>query len=298
MDVNSVKKLKKSLPGIRDDILLSDYTTFHVGGPASLFYIAKTNYELMKAVTSARQNGVAFFIIGGGSNILVSDKGFEGLVIKAENSGIAIDGYTIIAESGALLQKVVRKALEYNLSGMEFLISIPGSLGGAIVGNAGTSEQWISSIVNSVDIMQQDGTLILYQKSQCDFSYRLSRFKGSNVSTVLTVRLTLHRDDPAAIQRRISVHLEKRKYQPKVQGSIGSIFKNTPTEKAWEVIDRAGLRGKKIGGAQVSRDHANYIINTGNATAEDIVILVSYIKQQVRDQFGIQLQEEFEYVGF
>lgn len=291
-------ELIKKLQGISFDVPLSQYTTFRVGGSAKYFYIARNNAEVVTAVKVAQHYGVPFTILGGGSNILVSDQGLSGLVIKMENCKIEINETNVTAESGAKLQKVARKAIEHKLSGMEFLISIPGTLGGAITGNAGTSEEWIGSIIESVDIVNHEGKTKSIPKSQCDFSYRSSRFKGSDYDIIVGAVISLRKLDSAAIQDRINRYLEKRKHQPTGNASIGSIFINPIGEKAWEVIDRAGLRGKKIGGAQVSEKHANYIINTGNATAEDILILVSYIKQQVRDQLGIQLQEEFQYVGF
>jgi UDP-N-acetylmuramate dehydrogenase len=249
-------------------------------------------------VKAARELGVNFFILGSGSNILIADKGFDGLVIKMENRGVNIAGARLVAESGAMLQKVIRDAIAKNLTGLEFLIGIPGTMGGGIAGNVGTSREWIGEKIESVTILDAENEQTVVPKSQCDFSYRFSRFKYNDKEIILAATFLLDTAPQDVIQRNIRHYLDRRTQQPVNQPCAGSIFKNPEGKKAWQLIDQVGLRGKRIGGAKISEEHANFIINTGNAKADDVVILISLIKQQARDELGIQLQEEIKYIGF
>jgi UDP-N-acetylmuramate dehydrogenase len=293
-----LKELKSKLTGLRFDEILAPYTTYKIGGPAKYFFVARDNQSVAKAIRLARENDIAFFILGNGSNILIADKGFNGLVIKMENNKIITNELLITAESGVLLQKLVRDAVTKSLTGLEFLFGIPGTVGGGIAGNVGTPSEWIGEKVQQVEIFNAQNEIETIPKSQCDFSYRFSRFKYDDKEVILSVTFNLQKSDQTQIQSKISEYASKRSLQPVKSPSAGSVFKNPDNKKAWQIIDEAGLRGMKMGGAQVSKDHANFIINTGNAKAEDVVILISYIKQQIRDQFGIQLQEEIKYIGF
>lgn len=295
---NVLQKLQKTLPSIKENEALAPYTTFKIGGPAKYFLIAESNDEIVKAIELAKELGIKYFILGNGSNILISDKGFDGLVIKTENKKIEIKDDIINAEAGLPLQKLIRKAIEHSLSGLEFCISIPGTVGGAIAGNAGTPQEWIGQKIVKVTILDAEGKIIEIPKSQCDFSYRYSRFKYDDQSVILSAEFKLAKASPHEIQVRVDEYLEKRKGQPIKYPNAGSIFKNPENKKAWQLIDDAGLKGKKIGGAMVAKEHANFIINTGSAKADDVVILISLIKQQVRDKLGAELQEEIKYIGF
>ena len=292
------EQLKKQISGIRENEALSQYTSFGIGGPARLFYSARNNAQITKAIKAARKLNVETFILGSGSNILVSDGGFNGLVIKMENSTITFDDSTVYAESGVKLQKVIRETISHHLSGMEFLLGIPGTVGGAVSGNAGTPTTGIDSIISEVEVIDMSNIVKTIPKSQCDFSYRSSRFKYSETEIILGARFQLQSLSQKEIQTKVQSFLDKRAHQPVNERCTGSIFKNPPGEKAWQLIEKVGLRGKKIGDAQVSSKHTNFIVNLGTARAEDVVILISYIKEQVRDQLGIQLQEEIKYVGF
>ena len=296
--VQPEQQLKKQISGIRENEALAPYTSFGIGGPAKFFYYARNNTQVQKAVQTARKLGIATFILGSGSNILVSDAGFDGLVIKMENNKIIIDKTFVHAESGAKLQKVIRDSISHHLTGMEFLLGIPGTIGGAVAGNAGTPSQWIDNIITEVEFIDASDGIKHIPKSQCDFSYRFSRFKYSETEIILGAKFQLKTSSQKEIQANVQSFLDKRAHQPANKQCAGSIFKNPTGEKAWKLIDKVGLRGKKIGGAQVSNEHTNFIFNVGSARAEDVVILISYIKEQVRDQLGIQLQEEIEYIGF
>ncbi|MBU1037077.1 UDP-N-acetylmuramate dehydrogenase [Patescibacteria group bacterium] len=295
---NILENLKKILPDLKENEVLALYTTFKIGGPAKYFFIAKSNDDVIKAIKTAKELGINFFILGGGSNILISDKGFNGLVIKMENQKIKINNNIIFTESGLPLQKLIRKAIENSLSGLEFCIGIPGTVGGAIAGNTGSPKEWIGQKIIKVTVLNPEEEIEEIPKSQCDFSYRYSRFKYDDKSIILSGEFQLEKASPTHIQGLVNEYLEKRKNQPIKYPSAGSIFKNPEGKKAWQLIEEAGLRGKKIGSAEVSEEHANFIINTGKAKADDIVILISYIKQQVRDKLGVQMQEEIKYIGF
>ncbi|MFA6098495.1 MAG: UDP-N-acetylmuramate dehydrogenase [Patescibacteria group bacterium] len=297
MKVNS-SSISKILKDVKFNKSLSAYTTFKIGGKAKYFFIAKNNEDVVKAVDYSRNNSINYFVLGSGSNILFCDKGFDGLVIKMENKDIEFNGDLVKSESGIKLQKLIQLSILRNLSGLEHLIGIPGTLGGGIAGNIGTPTEWIEKCIKKVEIVNNHGQIEIIDGRDCDFSYRNSRFKNNGSEIILSAVLKLSESSPSEIRRKIKYYLEKRQHQPANLPCAGSIFKNPPNKKAWEIIDKLGLRGKKIGGAQVSPEHANFIINSGEAKAEDVVMLISYIKQQARDQFGIQLQEEIKYVGF
>jgi len=291
-------KLKSQISGIRENEALAPYTSFGLGGPAKFFYCANNNAQVQKAAQIARKLDIATFILGSGTNILVSDAGFDGLVIKMENSIITIDGSTVNAESGAKLQKVIRETISHHLSGMEFLLGIPGTIGGAVAGNVGTPTTWIDKVISEIEIIDTSNHVKIIPKSQCDFSYRFSRFKYSENEIILGAKFQLEGLGQKEIQANVQSFLDKEAHQPVNNQCAGSIFKNPRGEKAWQLIDKVGLRGKKIGGAQVSNEHANFIVNLGTARSEDVVILISYIKEHVRDRLGTQLQEEIKYIGF
>lgn len=292
------KKLKGKLNTVTKDVVLAPFTTFKIGGPAKYFFIAKNNEDIVKSVKISREIGLNFFILGGGSNILVSDKGFDGLVIKIQNSQISIKANIVNAESGSLLQKLIQFTLKNKFSGLEHLVGIPGTVGGGIAGNVGTPDKWIDHNLIDVDFLNSEGDLEKVTKSQCDFSYRFSRFKYNTQDIILSARWELTPSSDKNLNSSVKKFLESRGKQPVNYPCAGSIFKNPPGEKAWQLVEKIGLRGKQIGGAKISDEHSNFIINVNNATAEDVVILISFVKQQVRDNLGIQLQEEIKYIGF
>ncbi len=287
-----------NLSGVQRNVALAPYTTFKIGGPADLFFIAKSSADLALAVRSARNSKTDFFILGNGSNILISDKGYRGLVIKVESSQVTFERNTVSADAGVKLQKLIRDTISHNLTGLEYLMGIPGTVGGAVAGNVGTPAIWIDANITKVTIINSDSKIVTVQKKQCDFSYRYSRFKNNSNEIIISATFELKPEKQILIQKNVKDYLDKRSHQPTGEMCAGSIFKNPHGQKAWQLIDQAGLRGKSIGGAMVSKEHANFIVNKKNATAEDVAILISLIKQQVRDQFGVQLFEEIKYIGF
>ena len=286
------------ISGIQEQVPLAPLTTFRIGGPARYFLETDDTEKITMALQAANRQGLPVFVLGGGSNIVVSDQGFAGIVIRIADKTNSVSGVTITAGSGALLQSVASAAVEHSLTGMEFCAGIPGTVGGAITGNAGTASDWIGSRIQTVQAISSQAVIREYSQADCCFGYRNSIFKQHNNTVITAASFALQKGDATTIRKKQRTAIARRSQQPKNVLSAGSVFRNPETMPAWKLIDDAGLRGKKIGGAMVSEEHTNYIINTGEATAEDVVTLISYIKQQVRDTFNIQLMEEVEYIGF
>ncbi len=309
-----------TLKDFKKNILLAPYTTFKIGGPAKYFFIAKNNRQIIEAVKLAKKSGIPYFIMGGGSNVLINDKGFDGLVIKVKNEKYEIQNKTIISEAGVLFSSLVGEATNKNLSGLEWAVGVPGTIGGAIRGNAGAFGRDIYESVEKVIFFNAENLKIeSYNKKQCQFSYRESIFKH-NKNIILSAQLNLKKGNSKKSSEIIKECLEIRKKGNPGYPSAGSVFKNLQVknlnsslfEKIPELkqmikggkipatyfIEACGLKGKRIGEAEIYQKHANFIINLGHATAEQIIILISLIKQKVRNKFSIQLEEEIEYVGF
>lgn len=288
--------LKKELGDkAKFDEPLAKHTTFKIGGPADLFYEAKTEKELVKAVSSARELKVPYFIFGGGSNLLVRDKGFRGLVIRIQETRYTIQETRIVAWAGTPLAKLVEAAAEDSLSGLEFCVGIPGTIGGAVVGNAGVKEKAIGDLVEKVRFLDERGEEIDVSQEQCQFQYRASRFQKEQ-KVILKVVLKLTKKSEPAIREEMVRFLEDRKDQPR-EPSAGSIFKNPLRQSAGKLIEEVGLKGKIIGRAQISDKHANYIINLGGASCQDVLKLILLAKKKVKEKFGIELREEIRVVG-
>lgn len=308
---------------IKQNIPLAPLTTFKIGGPAEYFVEIKTKEELVEAASWAKENKKPLVILAGGSNVLINDQGIKGLVIKMGNNNLAVKGERVECEAGAELSQVVRLAAGHNLSGLEWAAGIPGSVGGAIRGNAGAFGQSMAEAIETVEVYKiKKSKFYLFSHNECSFRYRQSIFKKNKNLLIWLVVLKLHKGDVRDINEKITENLNKRnKSQPKLP-SAGCIFKNIDFKDleqinpnlakdargeniikgekvsvGW-VISRLNLAGKKIGKAKISLEHANFIVNINKATAEEVIILISFIKQQVRDKTGLQLHEEIQYFGF
>lgn len=306
---------------IKENVPMSPMTTFRLGGASRYYVEVRTIEELKEAFQFAKENKIKYYVLGGGSNLVVSDKGFDGIMIRVKINETCIDENIINVGAGVPLIKAINVAAAEGLSGMESMAGIPGSVGGAIRGNAGAFGTEICDVVSSVTALNAETFEIEeYEKDRCEFSYRHSVFKKNPNLIVLGAKLALEEGDEEAIKNKtretilnrvakgldgskcagsyfMNPVVENKELLDEFEKEKGVPSKNGKLPAGW-IIERAGLKGKKIGGAQMSQVHANYLINTGDATADDVMMLQSYVKQQIRDKFGIQMQEEVNYVGF
>jgi UDP-N-acetylmuramate dehydrogenase len=296
----SYLEMQKILPGrVRSGELMGKHTSWRIGGPADIFVEPASRAEMRLAVSYARERAIPLTIIGAGTNILVSDEGIRGIVIKV-GSGlgrISIADNVVIAEAGAKLSKVAAAARDAGLGGFEFSAGIPGTVGGAVVMNAGANGASIGALVIEILLLNPDGYFCKSTKDEMNFSYRSSALQN-NLSVVVEAVFSCYRRDKDAIREEMNVFLSKRKEtQPLQYPSAGSIFKNPPGDSAGRLIEAAGLKGEKAGGAQISVLHANFIVNLGGATARDVLILIDRARESVLDRFGIELKPEVKVIG-
>lgn len=279
--------------------LMSRHTTFRVGGEAACLIKVSDSKELSKIITFLRQTEHDFFVLGNGSNLLVSDKGYDGVVLKLEGefSEIHVAGTQIISGAGVSLAKAAREAMEEGLTGMEFASGIPGTLGGAVVMNAGAYDGEMKQIVKEVTVMDQEGNILTLDNDTMEFGYRTSAIKNRPFIVLSTV-LQLQEGMKEEIKKKMDDFAERRREkQPLEYASAGSTFKRPEGYFAGKLIMDAGLRGFSIGGAKVSDKHCGFIINTGNASATDISELIIEVQERVKEQFGVMLEPEVIRIG-
>jgi len=311
-------KILRALPGVQKNILLKDYTSYKIGGPAKYFFVAKTKEDLLVAVKTAKNFALPIFILGGGSNLLISEKGFKGLVIKADISDIEFQGNKAFVGAGVNLTKLAYLAADNGLSGLEWAAGIPGTIGGAVYGHAQAFGMKISDIVKSVETINLE-TLEVHNftKEQCQFSLKDSIFKQSKNWLIVSAVLEFKNKDAQQVKNQIKEFLEyRRDKHPMEFPSVGSTFINPEKidEKliskypeiegfikngaipAGYLIAKSGLAGKKIGNAQISEKHANFIINLGGAKADDVLALINLAKKKVKKTFGVDLEPEVQFV--
>ena len=310
-------QFKRLLPNLKQNILLKNYTTFKIGGPAKYFYIAKTKDDLIKAIKLAKEYALPFFILGGGSKLLVADEGYKGLIINfqlAHCSHTAIFNFQnskIYVEAGMKLSDLIRLCLEKSLTGLEWAAGIPkATIGGAIRGNAGAFGQAMADMVVKVGVFDCLTLKVKqFNNSECKFDYRNSIFKQNPNLVILSAELKLKKDDKEKIKQEIKKVFDyRRSHHPMNFPSAGSIFENprlrqgfggqVKSQSAGSLIEQCGLKGKQIGKAQISEKHANFIINLGGAEASDVIQLIELAKQKVKQKFKVELKEEVQYLGF
>ncbi|MBQ7959868.1 MAG: UDP-N-acetylmuramate dehydrogenase [Clostridia bacterium] len=278
---------------------MSHHTTFKIGGTADWFLTPRTEEQLSEVLKLLHKNNLSFFVLGNGSNLLVGDKGIRGVVLclckKMER--IEACGDEIYAEAGAILSRVSNVALAAGLEGTEFSSGIPGTVGGAVYMNAGAYEHEMKEIIKSVRYMDMTGKIFESDCEECSFGYRTSKFsKGDYI--VLGCTLKLRKGNPEEIRARIADYTQRRvSKQPLEKPSAGSTFKRPEGHFAGGLIEKAGLKGYSIGGAQVSEKHAGFVINTGTATAKDVLDLIEFIKKTVFEKFGVELEPEVKLIG-
>ncbi|HUS59865.1 MAG TPA: UDP-N-acetylmuramate dehydrogenase [Nevskiaceae bacterium] len=294
--IKKYTELTKKLPGVKADVLLAGHTTFKIGGPADLFYEANTTDKIIQAVKLARRLKIPYFILGEGSNLLISDQGFKGLVIKIQTSEFKLRNSNIIADGGVKLKTLVEETAKVGLFGLEFVAGIPGTLGGAVRGNAGAWQQNIGDRVLKVRVLTEKGEIKWLNQKNCQFKYRQSRFKKTS-EIILEVELQLGKGVRKEISKKIKKILKKREIQPK-ELSAGCIFINPKPLSAGKLIEGCGLKGRRIGDAQISPQHANFIVNLGQARAKDVLQLIKLAKTKVQKKFGVRLEKEIYLLGF
>jgi UDP-N-acetylmuramate dehydrogenase len=289
---------------LRRDVPLADYTTWKVGGPAALFAEPASQQELIALAAWAQQQGLAFRCIGAGSNLLIADAGLAGLTVcNRRLQGSRLDGNAgwVEAEAGEPIPTLARKAARLGLAGLEWAVGIPGTVGGAVVMNAGAqggcTAEWLDSVL-VLDPARPDQPFRL-RAAELDFAYRHSRLQQQPL-LVLSARFRLEAGhDPAAVAGRTSANLHSRtSSQPYQQPSCGSVFRNPEPQKAGRLIEDLGLKGLSIGGAQVSPIHANFIVNTGSASASEIDQLIRQVQDRVMQVHAILLHPEVMRLGF
>ncbi len=278
---------------------MKEHTTFRVGGPADLFIQPKDAAELKDAIEILRKYDVPVMVIGNGSNLLVRDKGIRGAVIQIYNrmSGVEVDGDIVEAKGGTLLSAVAAKAAEESLTGLEFASGIPGSIGGAVVMNAGAYGGEMKDVLVSVDMLTKELEMKTIPAEELDLGYRHSIVPEAGY-IVLGAKMKLTKGEDAAIRGRMAELAEQRREkQPLQYPSAGSTFKRPTGYFAGKLVQDAGLKGKTIGGAQVSEKHSGFLINIGGATAQDILDLIAFCQKEVKKQFGVTLETEVKIVG-
>ncbi|MBQ7839435.1 MAG: UDP-N-acetylmuramate dehydrogenase [Lachnospiraceae bacterium] len=275
------------------------HSTFHIGGPAECFITVDTIKQLGAVLSYLQKTEWDFFILGNGSNLLVGDRGYRGVIIQlgTDFNGIEVNGSEVTAGAGALLGSIAKEALEAGLTGFEFAAGIPGTLGGAVRMNAGAYGGDMNQVVESVDVMGYDGEILTLDNATMEFGYRTSAIKDRPY-VVLSAKLRLspgNKEEIAETMRNLAK--QRRDKQPLEFPSAGSTFKRPEGYFAGKLIMDAGLAGKTCGGAQISEKHCGFVINQGNATAADVAQLISETQETVQDKFGVTLEPEVIFLG-
>ena len=293
--------LKQDLQGAcKRNEALSKHTSYRIGGPAALWVEANSLAEVRRIHEMANTHGIDLCFLGRGTNILASDEGYDGICLVLgphfRGSAVEYEEQSLRAGAGALLARLVQEAQSAGLSGLEFATGIPGTLGGALAGNVGTHSEWIGSLVREVTVFSLPDGLQLLRGSDITWQYRGSSLR--NAAVILEARLTLSPGDPRLIAQRVEGALARRKAsQPLFLPNAGSVFKNPEGASAGELIESVGMKGVRYGDAQVSELHANFIVNTGTASARDVTRLIREIRDKVQNSYGIELTPEIRFLG-
>jgi UDP-N-acetylmuramate dehydrogenase len=288
---------------VRDEPL-ARFTTMRVGGTADLFVTAHNTFELRALIRYARARSIPHLVIGRGSNLVISDQGVRGLVIQARAEASEVEGSRYRADAGVPMARAATETQRAGLSGLEYGLAIPGTVGGAIWANAGAHESDTATVLESATVLLADGAERVLPADELGFAYRHSRFKAAASSgsgpteIVLSAVFRLTPADPAEIAARLDeIRRWRRAHQPLGIPSAGSVFRNPPDDSAGRLIDAAGLKGHRIGGAVVSERHANFIVNDRRGTAADVRLLAEQVRRTIRDRDGIELTFEIEFIG-
>lgn len=278
---------------------MSKYTTFRVGGEAECILVVQNEDELARLIPYLNQIEQEYFILGNGSNLLVGDKGYRGMVVKfgEEMEQIQVEGTRMTVKAGALLSKAAMTAKQHSLTGLEFAAGIPGSIGGGIVMNAGAYEGEMKQVVESVRVMDRDGQILTLDNDTMEFGYRTSIIKNRPFIVVEVVLRLAEGDQEKIAAKMEELAVLRRSKQPLEYASAGSTFKRPEGYYAGKLIMDAGMRGYRIGGAQVSDKHCGFIVNTGKATAADIKEVIEEVQERVKERFHVMLEPEIVFLG-
>ena len=278
-----------------EDEPMYKHTTYKAGGPARIYLKVKDVDSLIKTIKYCGKHRVKYLVIGRGSNLLFSDREYEGLIISLNEcfNEIKVNGSTMIAQAGVPMISLSYQAAKIGLSGFEFMGGIPGSIGGGIYMNAGAYKYDLASVVKTVTLLNEKHEVVTFNNEQMDFSYRHSICQDNRKLIVLEVTFELTAKSPDEIKAVLDKRKERRmSSQPWNMPSAGSVFRNPQDKPAWQYIDECGLRGYEIGGAQVSPKHSNFIVNNGYASAKDIYDLIMLVQEKVNEKFGVKLRRE------
>lgn len=292
-NINGTEQVQRDEP-------MSRHTTFHIGGPAALFCIPRSVPALAATVKACIEADIPYYILGNGSNVLVSDTGYQGVVIQLFRNmdGIRIRGTEMEVEAGALLVKIAYTAAKESLTGLEFASGIPGTLGGGLTMNAGAYGGEMKDVVKEAVVMKPDGEILRLTKEELELGYRTSVIARKGY-LVISALLELKEGEAEVIRARMQELKEARtSKQPLEYASAGSTFKRPEGYFAGKLIMDAGLRGFTVGGAQVSEKHCGFVINRGGATAQNVMDLVRQVQNEVKKQFGVDLELEVKLLGF
>lgn len=297
-----VEALQKFVP--RENIHLQEpmagHTTFRIGGPADCFLQIENETQIKGVLRYLNLVEMPYFVLGNGSNLLVNDSGYRGIILQIgpKMSEITVEGTRIVAKAGALLSRVARVAMEHNLTGLEFASGIPGTVGGGVMMNAGAYDGEMSQAVTLVKVISRDGETLELDRETMEFGYRTSTIRN-NSFIVTEVTLELQSGDRDIIKAKMEdLMAQRREKQPLEYPSAGSTFKRPEGYFAGKLITDAGLKGFQIGGAKVSDKHCGFVINTGSATAQDVRSLISKIQERVKDKFRVDLETEVVFLGW
>lgn len=289
-----------ALPGVRAAEPLSRHTTYRIGGPAERYLEVGSQQRLAEVLSGCASRGLPVLAIGNGSNLLVADAGVEGLVVRYTDTSLTVDGELVRAAGGARMVKTAQAAQTASLTGMEWALGIPGTVGGSAYNNAGCFGSDMALAVEAVEGVGPHGSAARWSNRDCEFRYRGSAFRDGPFqdAVVTAVTFRLKTGSGTAIKARMEeIQQERRRTQPVSGRSTGSVFKNPPGDFAGRLVEAAGLKGAREGGAMVSREHANFIVNTGSASAGDVATLVRAVRGEVEARFQVRLELEMEAVG-
>lgn len=319
-----ISLLRSAFPELVEHEQMARHTSFRTGGAARLYGVFSNPSRVIELVEAAESAQIPWSVYGGGSNLLVADEGYEGVLIQMANRGLEIQETTVRVESGMITALLARKTVEAGLTGLEWSIGVPGTVGGALYGNAGCyggeTKDYLQS-VDVYDVVRKERRSI--PVAECAYGYRESRFKKERFIIFGATFVLTKSPDPVASRERLEqIMRERKEKQPLDQSSAGCAFKNVEFADDAQVallerevtipesmrahhilgagwlVDQAGLLGARVGEVEVSQKHGNFLVNKGHARAQDVVSLISLIKRKVRDEFGIELQEEVQYLGF